>query len=363
MDKILVWKCNYISTTEFTTVKQTTSIKVEGNITGQGIGKLFHVKYSLDINNNWEIQSFRIDFISDTSFYIELQKNAAGEWVTGENEVRADLKGCTDIDISLTPFTNTLPIKRLDLPVGASKDICVVYIDLPENGLKPAKQQYTNLGNGIYKYESLETGFTANLKIDKDGFVTDYPGIWHRVTAEDENQLRHQEVFSSALISRNNLLDSSQRIYDFLIGSWDVQSIDHLENGQTLKQEGEWHFAHVLEGRAIQDVWIAPDRKIRDTANPTLGNRYGTSFRYFDSVTDQWIITWFNPVTGANNKLAGWKQGDIIIQEGQDEHGNLIRWSFKDITHDSFHWTGELSRDQGQTFVLEAEFFAKKNSM
>lgn len=187
LNKLLVWKSTLVQTTEHTTVKQNSSgFSVEGNITGQEEGNPFQTIYHLDINSNWEIQSFRIDFISNTSFQIGLHKNNAGQWVNSNNEIQTQLTNCLDIDISLTPFTNTLPIRRLNLPAGVSRVISVVYIDLPAKCLKPADQRYTNLGNGIYRYESLDSGFTADLKVDHEGFVYDYPGIWTRVTFADQ---------------------------------------------------------------------------------------------------------------------------------------------------------------------------------
>ena len=180
-NKIAVWKSTYVNTMEFTTLHIKNDIVVNGQITGEALGKLLHVNYTLDINNKWEVQSFRIDLQSDTSFIISLHKNKTGQWVQGKEKIQTQLAGCMDIDISLTPFTNTLPIKRLNLPPGGSKEIMVIYIDLPNNQYKPASQRYTNLGNGIYKYENMESGFTVNLEVDKDGLVMDYPGLWHRV--------------------------------------------------------------------------------------------------------------------------------------------------------------------------------------
>jgi len=48
------------------------------------------------------------------------------------------------------------------------------------------------------------------------------------------------------------------------------------------------------------------------------------------------------------------------VQEGKDDQGNPTRWSFTEITPDSFHWTGERSLDGGATWQKQAEFFAKR---
>jgi len=95
----------------------------------------------------------------------------------------SQFNNCTDIDISITPFTNTLPIDRLNLLAGSSKEETVLYINLPSPECMPVKQRYTNLGGKIYKYENLDSGFTSNIDLDEDGYVVNYPGIWCRVFA------------------------------------------------------------------------------------------------------------------------------------------------------------------------------------
>jgi hypothetical protein len=82
----------------------------------------------------------------------------------------------------VTPFTNTLPIQRLKLKQNEAQEISVVYVSVPDLGLSKFDQRYTCISEGkaggIYKYESLNSGFTSELKIDEDGMVIDYPGIF-----------------------------------------------------------------------------------------------------------------------------------------------------------------------------------------
>lgn len=359
-DKVIVWKSTYVNTTEYTTIKFTDNIQVNGQITGQGLGKFFNINYQLEINQQWEIQGLKINFVSDSSFNISLHRNEKKQWLNEKGEILSKLNNCTDVDITLTPFTNTLPINRLNLAIGESKEIEVVYFDLPTNKFNPAKQRYTNLGNGVYKYENLSSGFTSNLQVDDDGLVLNYPGIWHRVFNEQETVLRQREYFASALISEKASSEIEEHnIYDMLIGSWSVEAIDYLDTKEVIKSQGEWHFAYVLEGRAIQDVWIAPKRSERIDNLEQPRNRYGSTIRYFDNENKKWCINWFNPVSSTTSKLYGWKEGNKIIHEDKDDD-NIIRWTFEDITDKSFHWKGELSADNGKTFQLQAEFFGKR---
>jgi hypothetical protein len=157
-------------------------------------------------------------------------------------------------------------------------------------------------------------------------------------------------------------LGGTRDLYAGLIGSWDAEVVDHLPDGADRRQSAEMHFAWVLEGRAIQDLWIAPARRER-TAPPTVapdGNRYGTTLRVYDPKIDAWRITWWNPVTGVETRLVGRRAGSRIVQTGSDADGQLIRWVFEEVTARTFHWRGARSDDGGQTWVCETEFFAKK---
>ncbi len=116
---------------------------------------------------------------------IILQSDGNGIWTNDTNELVEDLKGCIDIDISITPFTNTIPIRRLLLKVGESKEIKVVYVDIYNYSLTPVKQRYTcldsNLNGHKYRYENLNNEFTTEFFVDKEGVVIDYPDLFERV--------------------------------------------------------------------------------------------------------------------------------------------------------------------------------------
>jgi hypothetical protein len=108
-----------------------------------------------------------------------------GNWATSDGRAVAYLEGCGYVDISETPYTNTLPIRRLCLAPGESADVSVAYIDGYELQPWPEPQRYTRLeeddGGGMYRFVSLDGGFTADLRVDSDGLVVDYPRLFKRV--------------------------------------------------------------------------------------------------------------------------------------------------------------------------------------
>ena len=88
-----------------------------------------------------------------------------------------DLDGCLDVDISFTPCTNTMPIRRLALAVGEARDIDVAYLSVPRLTVSRARQRYRRLDSG-YRYDSGR--FAADLTVDDADVVIDYPDLWRR---------------------------------------------------------------------------------------------------------------------------------------------------------------------------------------
>jgi len=123
---------------------------------------------------------------------VELLSDGEGNWTTPDGRDVPELEGSVDVDISVTPFTNTLPIRKLGLAPTESAEISVAYVEGTELQPWPEQQRYTCLQkgawSGLYRFISLDGGFTADLPVDADGLVFDYsdcsggfPGRgWHR---------------------------------------------------------------------------------------------------------------------------------------------------------------------------------------
>jgi hypothetical protein len=135
-------------------------------------------------------------------------------------------------------------------------------------------------------------------------------------------------------------------LYGWLIGDWTMQAVIDRDDGTQYRSAGEIHFGWVLEGRAIQDVWILP------------GIFHGTTLRIYDSGIDAWHIIWSDPLRPFYARQIGRARGKDIVQDGTDGAGNPIRWSFTEITSDSFRWIGECSSDGGETWRRQTEFRA-----
>jgi hypothetical protein len=153
-------------------------------------------------------------------------------------------------------------------------------------------------------------------------------------------------------------------LYGFLVGSWETTVIAHEESGITHTNRGEIHAGWVLEGRALQDVWMLPRRAERQPDAPrplpVTGDWYGTTLRIYDPGLDAWHILWSNPVTQLYTRQIGRARGADIVQEGRHESGALMRWSFTRIKPESFHWLADISTDDGATWRLQTEVLARR---
>jgi hypothetical protein len=147
------------------------------------------------------------------------------------------------------------------------------------------------------------------------------------------------------------------RLYGQFVGSWDLAVAWHPPGGATQRAAGEWHFAWVLAGRAVQDVWIFPSRSVRATPPWAF---YGSTFRWYEPAIDAWHIRYFEPTRPFEMRQLGRAVGADIVQVGEDHNGIRRRWRFVDIAERSFRWLGEASWDRGETWTLELEMGARR---
>jgi uncharacterized protein len=111
-----------------------------------------------------------------------LHTDGQGHWRHSDGRTIDELDGCIDIDIWPTPFTNSFPVRRAPMAIGARSEFRMAWISAPELTVQPKAQAYTRLAERLYRFDSLDgSGFTADLPVDEDGIVLDYPGLFRRV--------------------------------------------------------------------------------------------------------------------------------------------------------------------------------------
>jgi hypothetical protein len=158
-----------------------TGIVATGLLIARPEGAPVAALYEIHCDAAWRVTCLSIQVLHDAA-RLDLVRHADGVWEVNEQPAPA-LRDCIDVDVSLSPFTNTLPIRRLDLAPGQTADLDVAYVTLPDLDVQPARQHYTcrrrDGHGGLFRYESGR--FSADLMVDADGLVTTYEDLWERL--------------------------------------------------------------------------------------------------------------------------------------------------------------------------------------
>lgn len=157
-----------------------TGSDVNSVIIGMYDNKIYRVEYLIRTNEHWQTLFFELRTqLDDRREVISYHSDGKGNWTKNGSPVN-EFKGCIDIDIPLTPFTNTLPINRIKLSVNKNQQIKVLYLDILNHQIKPVQQRYTRLSQTEYKYENVPNDFEAIVIVDESGLVIDYPELFVR---------------------------------------------------------------------------------------------------------------------------------------------------------------------------------------
>jgi len=145
----------------------------------------FRLHYQVQCDGQFHFQQGTFTISLPAPKTLQLVRAADGQWRDGAGTPLPHLNGCVDIDIMASPFTNTLPIRRLAFLPGQTIEINVAYIAVPTLAVTAERQRYTCLAQtdigSRYRFESLVTGFVTAIEVDAQGFVVDYPGLFRRV--------------------------------------------------------------------------------------------------------------------------------------------------------------------------------------
>jgi hypothetical protein len=181
MDRIVRWIAADGIGAEHLVVRRTAEgIVAESVVVGARHGAPFGLHYRIVCDAEWRVREAVLRLAGEER-RLHLLSDGDGNWHDGDGRPIEALRGCVDLDVSATPFTNTLPIRRLGLTPGESREIMVAYVPVPALQPEPAPQRYTCLKPGaLYRYEGLSRAFVADLPVDEDGLVLDYPGIFRR---------------------------------------------------------------------------------------------------------------------------------------------------------------------------------------
>ena len=178
-----VWKAvEYPGMEHLTLRNEEDSMRFAGVVIGVDEGGAFRLDYSIRCDAGYKVQDVWVSLKGVK--VLRLTSDGQGtwwDWFDADAKPLPELAGCLDIDITATPFTNTLPIKRIDWKPGQTETLRMVYFSIPEMTFHADEQRYTCIDERTFRFEQVSTGFTAVLTVDDDGLVLDYPGLFERV--------------------------------------------------------------------------------------------------------------------------------------------------------------------------------------
>src|SRR5262249_31872321 len=185
-------------------------------------------------------------------------------------------------------------------------------------------------------------------------------GPQERTSGQTEERLAKstREAMINVLRSEdaNPSVGEEAKTFDRLVGAWDADFAFYRADGSVFHKKGELLFGWVMDGHAVQDLWIG---------YPTEGQKertIGTTIRFFDTALKQWRVIFVNPQFNYVVTAQGGREGDRIVLHGRDTDGLPIRWTFSEMKPDSFHWQGEKSNDGGKTWKVEEDHHMKRRS-
>lgn len=148
------------------------------------------IRYGIICDAQWRTRAVHVALRTGVQEQaLHLTADGSGNWERGGEQLPS-LAGCIDIDLEITPATNTLPMRRLNLSPGGSADVTAAWLRFPTLEIEPLEQTYEHRANEQYQYSS--PGFTADLTVDDLDLVTRYADIWKCVGRQDISASREQ---------------------------------------------------------------------------------------------------------------------------------------------------------------------------
>ncbi len=181
LQRTVLWRMLFQPGAEYFSLSQNDDRwQLAGTVVLAHDGKPLMVQYQVVCDLSWYTRMVNAELSMGTvARRLHLAVDEQQRWWSQSDEW-AQLRGCADVDLSVTPSTNTLPIRRLSLEVGSSAQLIAAWVRFPELSIEPLSQTYTRLAEDRYRYESGNGSFVAEIEVDEWGLVKRYERGWER---------------------------------------------------------------------------------------------------------------------------------------------------------------------------------------
>ncbi|MEU1982055.1 putative glycolipid-binding domain-containing protein [Nocardia sp. NPDC019395] len=155
--------------------------RIEGCTTASEDGRTWSVAYDIAVDSGWQTRTARVTCRSTTGRRtVLLEADGAGHWLVN-NEPAPHLDGCLDVDLESSAMTNTFPVHRAALPIGARTPAPAAYVRAGDLAVERLEQEYSRTSDrGLFRcfdYSAPVFDFSCRLVYDAAGLVVEYPGI------------------------------------------------------------------------------------------------------------------------------------------------------------------------------------------
>jgi uncharacterized protein len=159
-------------------------IKAAGRIIGGACSEhpAFSASYDLVTDENGVTRRLSLrTSVAGGEKQASVSRDDEGYWMieNSSNHQRSTYNGALDVDVVLSPFFNTLPIRRLGLHTDSTDvQVPVVYVNLLDLSIQETALTYSSGSDGIHVLSPVSS---SSVTVDADGFVLDYPGLAERI--------------------------------------------------------------------------------------------------------------------------------------------------------------------------------------
>ena len=148
----------------------------------------YSAAYTLSTGENGVISRVSVRAVNASGErQVTLNRSEEGIWLVdhGQGAERTPFDGAVDVDVAACVMFSAIPVRRLGLhrQGGGEHQLPVVYVGLPDLSVRLVRQTYRAVGvnSTPHTVSFQQDDFHADLTVDDDGLVVDYPGLAHRV--------------------------------------------------------------------------------------------------------------------------------------------------------------------------------------
>lgn len=178
----MLWSDRSEPSFEYCTLSQSDDgFQLTGDVVMRVEQQPVYAHYEILANRDWHTQRVEVTLkTGNQAHHLLLHVDAEQRWWRGSEEITA-CRGAFDVDLSFSPSTNTLAMRRFALNVGESRTTTTAWVQLPDLSVGPFPQQYTRLSQNEYLFTSLMDDFRAEMLVDDLELVIDYEGLWEGI--------------------------------------------------------------------------------------------------------------------------------------------------------------------------------------